>query len=599
MPEKLLKISYQGDETQKKINAYLRMPSQTYSVLRREIELYLFTERHLPQCEIRTFWIDTDNDEIEIVNQNDYDIFLAKCEQNMHVQIAPLTPNAIKKEASSSGASSPSADDLSNFTIHDHVECDGCGLAPIVGFRYKCVQCSNFDLCQKCETEHKHPDHLMIRMPTNDGPSLIDAYITGSNPHGRRCGRRSRGHCPFAESTQGASAAPSGDAPRESRRERRHNRRNVFSQIMEVMANLPLNEPTLASAAATAAQSKPKEPAAPAETPTAPAPESVTPKPEDIANVQKEGNPSEEKKNSSVPKEASPINKEPETTPNQGTPTQGSVPTTPVISLENLSQMVPPECMRAGIEILNNFSEMFAKMIDPTESTPSGSYAPSMSSGTEVPKPTQTKKSATSSVNQSGPTSVSSSFSEAPLDTEPLLAKETASPKIASEQEPERRRSDSLDHDWQMVDGNGSPSSSKMASTDALINIDSTGPPAAPQQQVRDFGELSEMLRQHINEEARIEHATANTQTSQVDTVSTSTSTTSVSTNSVGTSPAAPEEKRSVPVYHTNEGINSAIHAMMAMGFSNEGAWLTQLLESVNGNIPAALDVMHLSQNRN
>lgn len=45
-----------------------------------------------------------------------------------------------------------------------------------------------------------------------------------------------------------------------------------------------------------------------------------------------------------------------------------------------------------------------------------------------------------------------------------------------------------------------------------------------------------------------------------------------------------------------DEQINSAVHAMMAMGFSNEGAWLTQLLESVEGNIPAALDIMHTSQ---
>lgn len=45
-----------------------------------------------------------------------------------------------------------------------------------------------------------------------------------------------------------------------------------------------------------------------------------------------------------------------------------------------------------------------------------------------------------------------------------------------------------------------------------------------------------------------------------------------------------------------DEQINAAVHAMMAMGFSNEGAWLTQLLESVEGSIPAALDIMHTSQ---
>lgn len=31
---------------------------------------------------------------------------------------------------------------------------------------------------------------------------------------------------------------------------------------------------------------------------------------------------------------------------------------------------------------------------------------------------------------------------------------------------------------------------------------------------------------------------------------------------------------------------------MMAMGFSNEGAWLTQLLETVDGNIDQALELM-------
>ncbi|KAH8412864.1 hypothetical protein KR009_006349 [Drosophila setifemur] len=629
MPEKLLKITYQGVGVQKKQNAYLRMPIENCYILRNEIKRYLFEDRQLPRTEFRIFWIDSDHDEIEIVNQNDYEIFLEKCEQNMHVQIAPLVPEEVeepkgsKQKASATDAPVPPVDDLSNFTIHDGVECDGCGLAPMIGFRYKCVQCPNFDLCQKCEAAHKHPEHLMVRMPTNDGPGIVEAYLTGPNPWGRRCGRRSRGHCSFAEAAQAAGATQAGEAPRESRRERRHARRHggVLSQFVEMMTNLPLNEPSAGTGAGATPQQQAKAAPTPEPKTDTKAQPTTVPKTEPSFTAQKaaqtEAKPTEDKKIET---------EEPAPTP------RSSEPTTPVINLDNLSQIVPPEYMRAGIEILNNFSEMFAKMIDPTESAASGSFAPSMASSAEANKPTEkapsaadlsanqsaapsanqstassanqsatssAKQSAAPSLNQSRATSISSSFSEAAIETEPLLAKPAAVSATTSDPEQERRRSDSLGQDWQLIDDNGSPTSSNVASTDALINLDSTGPSAAPLQPVRDFRQLGEVLRQHINEEARVEQATANTQTSQVDTVSTSTSTTSVSTNSVGTSPAAPEEKRGVLVYHKDERINSSIHAMMAMGFSNEGAWLTQLLESVQGNIPAALDIMHVSQNRN
>jgi hypothetical protein len=52
--------------------------------------------------------------------------------------------------------------------VHDRVCCDGCNTNPIVGIRYKCGTCPDFDLCEKCESDfadsHPHP-LLKIRRP--------------------------------------------------------------------------------------------------------------------------------------------------------------------------------------------------------------------------------------------------------------------------------------------------------------------------------------------------------------------------------------------------------------------------------------------------
>lgn len=45
-----------------------------------------------------------------------------------------------------------------------------------------------------------------------------------------------------------------------------------------------------------------------------------------------------------------------------------------------------------------------------------------------------------------------------------------------------------------------------------------------------------------------------------------------------------------------DDNIRSALTNMMNMGFSNEGGWLVQLLESVNGDISKALDMMQFNK---
>ncbi len=43
--------------------------------------------------------------------------------------------------------------------VHGDITCDGCNKQGLVGIRYKCSVCPDFDFCQKCEAtiEHNHP----------------------------------------------------------------------------------------------------------------------------------------------------------------------------------------------------------------------------------------------------------------------------------------------------------------------------------------------------------------------------------------------------------------------------------------------------------
>jgi hypothetical protein len=51
--------------------------------------------------------------------------------------------------------------------VHQDVICDGCNVGPIVGIRFKCSSCKNYDLCDTCEARKEHPkDHILIKLRT-------------------------------------------------------------------------------------------------------------------------------------------------------------------------------------------------------------------------------------------------------------------------------------------------------------------------------------------------------------------------------------------------------------------------------------------------
>jgi hypothetical protein len=60
----------------------------------------------------------------------------------------------------------------SNPKKHENVWCDNCKTSPLIGIRYKCMNCADYDLCESCEksSESLHdPTHcfIKIKQPVN------------------------------------------------------------------------------------------------------------------------------------------------------------------------------------------------------------------------------------------------------------------------------------------------------------------------------------------------------------------------------------------------------------------------------------------------
>uniref|UniRef100_A0A8C7E4F8 Sequestosome 1 n=1 Tax=Naja naja TaxID=35670 RepID=A0A8C7E4F8_NAJNA len=49
--------------------------------------------------------------------------------------------------------------------VHPNVTCDGCE-GPVVGARFKCVVCPDYDLCSTCEGKGIHKEHNMVMFPS-------------------------------------------------------------------------------------------------------------------------------------------------------------------------------------------------------------------------------------------------------------------------------------------------------------------------------------------------------------------------------------------------------------------------------------------------
>ena len=73
-------------------------------------------------------------------------------------------------------------------TVHNGIKCEKCFKEPIVGYRYKCSICNNYNLCQDCEEknaqtgEHEH-DFIKIRKVENLNRNTIINNQNNFNAH--------------------------------------------------------------------------------------------------------------------------------------------------------------------------------------------------------------------------------------------------------------------------------------------------------------------------------------------------------------------------------------------------------------------------------
>jgi hypothetical protein len=64
-------------------------------------------------------------------------------------------------------------------TVHNNIKCENCFMEPIVGFRYKCSVCKNYNLCEKCEEKneetlnHSH-DFIKMKYEEEENDNNID-----------------------------------------------------------------------------------------------------------------------------------------------------------------------------------------------------------------------------------------------------------------------------------------------------------------------------------------------------------------------------------------------------------------------------------------
>lgn len=106
------------------------------------------------------FATDSDGDKITITKATDFELFL---EQNISKMNVEVIEGTAWKSIPTESAAPPRSNDEIRSIHHEGILCDVCD-KDVYGFRYKCLDCEEFDMCMDCQTTQIHKEHLLLRI---------------------------------------------------------------------------------------------------------------------------------------------------------------------------------------------------------------------------------------------------------------------------------------------------------------------------------------------------------------------------------------------------------------------------------------------------
>jgi len=141
----------------------------------------------LKHGDFRLLWKDEDGDLITISSNGEFLDAVSHMTSGGAISKFHVKVTAQKEEHSTVTPESES--------VHEGVQCDECGLLPIVGSRFKCSVRSDYDLCAKCEGTGPQPYPMIKMNAPKRSFSPIRGFPLGFGGRGGRGGGRFGGRC--------------------------------------------------------------------------------------------------------------------------------------------------------------------------------------------------------------------------------------------------------------------------------------------------------------------------------------------------------------------------------------------------------------------